>query len=91
MKNSNMPSTPIYDQGRTLLSQAEAMSAVEHSMATGFTKREELASRNMAAILANSGTTRGHTPRKEFMEFVAEYSLTGADALLREMEKEKFA
>ena len=78
MNNSNMPAMPVYDRGGAL-----SHSEVSKNSNAGFTKREEIASRTMAGILANPGAAMSFNNSAELLVDVAvEYT----DLLLKKLE-----
>lgn len=75
MKNAYMPAMPLTDEQ---IHRSQRFDGYE-----GFTKREELAARNMAAILANSNYA---APRRHRFAGMAQDAVSAADALLAELE-----
>ena len=78
MNNANTPAMPSMLKAGDM-AQSEG----------GFTKREELAARNMAAILsANPPHDVEHEHMFEYMTMAAGYAVMSADALLSALGKE---
>lgn len=75
MNNAHMPAMPLTDEQ---IDRSKRFEGYE-----GFTKREEIAARNMAAILANSNYD---APRRLRFELMAQDAVTAADALLAELD-----
>lgn len=75
MKNSDAPAMPVMDES-------------DWGQHYGLSKREELAARNMAAILTQTPPFDiNHDLMPEFMAQVADYAILGADTLLAALEK----
>lgn len=77
ISNSNMPAMPV----------SRDTDSAEGVYLIGFTKREEIASRNLAAFLSNSGSMNlGH---EDNIDLVIETATRYADALLKKLEESK--
>jgi len=80
MNNLNMPAMPVYDRGGAL-----SHSEVSKNANAGFTKREEIASRNFATLLASVGDVR--VLSQEWLESTLDASVEFADMLLKKLEE----
>jgi len=84
MNNADMPATPVTVKPNE---QQKAFGSAENVQYKGLTKREELASRNLASILSS-------LPHWESLGYLcqdnseyARQAIDAADALLAELEK----
>lgn len=81
MNNADMPAMP---QSVSRSDDGSVISSSDFAYCEGFSKREEMASRNMAAILANENY---EAPRRQRLAGMAKDAVAAADALLAELEQ----